>query len=248
MRLCLDPKDLNAAIQREHHVTPTLEEILPKLADAKVFSIVDAKCGYWNVVLDKESSYLTTFNSPFGRYRFKRMPFGLKMSQDVFQTKIDQTFDGCEGVVGIADDIVVFGKTTEEHDRNMHAKLNHCIDTGLKLNTDKCFVKQEKIKFYGVICGKNGVQPDPGKVSALKQMSCPTNRQELQTFLGLANYLGPFIPNLSTLTAPLGELLKGDNCFQWYAAHQESFNKIKDLQQRNHSDILRSNERNHSST
>ena len=109
MRLCLDPKDLNAAIQREHHVTPTLEEILPKLADAKVFSIVEAKWGYWNVVLDKESSYLTTFNSPFGRYGFKRMPFGLKMSQDVFQTKIDQTFEGCEGVVGIADDIVVFG-------------------------------------------------------------------------------------------------------------------------------------------
>ena len=64
LRLCLDPKDLNAAIQREHHVTPTLEEILPKLANAKVFSIVDAKCGYWNVVLDKESSYLTTFNWP----------------------------------------------------------------------------------------------------------------------------------------------------------------------------------------
>ena len=93
----------------------------------------------------------------------------------------------------------------------MHAMLNRCIDTGLKLNPDKCFVKQEKIKFYGVICGQDGVQPDPGKVSALKQMSSPTNRQELQTFLGLANYTGPFIPNLITLTAPLRELLKEDN-------------------------------------
>ena len=71
LRLCLAPKDLNAAIQREHHVTPTLEEILPKLTVATVFSIGDAKCGYWNVVLDKKSSYLTTFNSPFGRYRFQ---------------------------------------------------------------------------------------------------------------------------------------------------------------------------------
>ena len=115
--------------------------------------------------------------------------------------------------MGIADDIVVLGKTTEEHDRNMHTMLNHCIDTGLKLNPDKYFVKQEKIKFYGVVCGQDGVQPDPGKVSALKQMSSPTNRQELQTFLGLANYMGPFIPNLSTLTAPLRELLKEDNRF-----------------------------------
>ncbi len=101
-RLCLDPNDLNTAIPREHHATPTLEEILSKLHEAKFFSIVDAKCCYWSVVLDEESSYLTTFNSPFGRYRFKRMPIGLKMSQDIFQAKIDQTFEGCEGVVGIA--------------------------------------------------------------------------------------------------------------------------------------------------
>ena len=121
------------------------------------------------MVLDKESSYLTTFNSPFGRYRVKSMPFELKMSQEVFQTKIDEIFEGCEGVVGIADDTVVFGKTTEEHDRNMKAMLNRCIDTGLKLNPDKCFVKQETIKFYGVICGQDGVKPDPGKVSALKR-------------------------------------------------------------------------------
>ena len=87
LRPCLDLKDLNAAIQREHHVTPSLEEILPKLTGTTVFSIVDAKCGYWNDVLDKESSYLTTFNSPLGRYRFNRMNFGLKMSQHIFQTK-----------------------------------------------------------------------------------------------------------------------------------------------------------------
>ncbi|GFR78203.1 enzymatic polyprotein [Elysia marginata] len=97
LRLCLDPKDLNRAILREHHKTPTLEEILPNLSGAKYFSILDAKCGYWNVVLDKESSRLTTFISPFGRYKFLRMPFGLKMSQDIFQSKIDQTFEGCSG-------------------------------------------------------------------------------------------------------------------------------------------------------
>jgi len=79
LRICLDPKDLNKAIFREHQMIPTLEEILPKLSGAKYFSIVDAKCGYWNVVLDQESSYLTTFNSPFDRYRFLLMPFGLIM-------------------------------------------------------------------------------------------------------------------------------------------------------------------------
>ena len=227
LRICLDPKDLNKAIYREHHVIPTLEEILPKLSGAKYFSIVDAKCGYWNVELDQESSYLTTFNSPFGRYRFLRMPFGLKMSQDVFQAKIDQTFEGCKGTIGIADDIVVFGKSEEEHDRHINEMLIRCRTTGLKLNPDKCKIKQRKIKFYGVICGEEGVQPDPAKVSALKQMAPPTSKQELQSFLGLATYMGPFISNLSTLTAPLRDLVKESNTFDWNPAHQQAFDEIK---------------------
>lgn len=227
LRVCLDPKDLNKAICREHHTIPTLEEILPQLTGAKIFSIVDAKCGYWNIELDQESSYLTTFNSPFGRYRFLRMPFGLKMSQDVFQYKIDQTFEGCKGVVGIADDIVVFGKSEEEHDQHLHEVMARNRATGLKLNPDKCQIKQEKIKFYGVICSGNGVQPDPSKVSALKNMAPPTNIQELQVFLGLSTYMGPFIPSLSTLTAPLRELVKKNCVFDWNTAHQEAFDIIK---------------------
>ena len=227
LRICLDPKDLNKAISREHHVIPTLEEILPKLSGAKYFSIVDAKCGYWNVELDQESSYLTTFNSPFGRYRFLRMPFGLRMSQDVFQAKIDQTFEGCEGTIGIADDIVIFGKSEQEHDNHLHGMLTRCRNTGLKLNPDKCKIKQKKIKFYGVICGEDGVQPDPSKVSALKQMAPPTNKQELQAFLGLATYMGPFISDLSTLTAPLRELVKENSLFDWNSAHQQAFDAIR---------------------
>ena len=165
LRLCLDPKDLNEAIKREHHVTPTLEEILPKLNGAKVYSIVDAKCGYWNIILDEDSSYLTTFNSPYGCYRFKRMLFGLKMSQDIFQTRIDQTFEGCRSVIGIADDIMVYGDSEASHDANMHGMISRCKETGLKLNPDKCFIKQDQIKFYGIICTKDGIQPDPSSVS-----------------------------------------------------------------------------------
>jgi len=139
------------------------------LTGATVFSIVEAKCGYWNF-FDKDSNNLTTFNSPFGRYRLNRMPFGLKMSQDIFQTKIDQTFEACKGVAGIADDIVVFGTTSEEHDRNMHGMLRQCQDTGPKLNPDKCLVKQEKIGYYDVVCSQDEIQSDPNEISALKQI------------------------------------------------------------------------------
>ena len=187
---------------------------------------MDAKCGYWNVNLDLESSYLTTFNSPFGRYRFLRMPLGLKMSQDVFQAKIDQTFEGCNGTVGIADDIVVYGNSEEEHE-HMHAIMDRCTSTGLKLNPDKCKIKQKKITFYGVIYSADEIQPDRDKVSALKTMTPPTSKQELKAFLGLATYMGPFIPSLSTLTSPSRELFKGRRVFDWSPAHHEALDKIK---------------------
>ncbi|PFX12900.1 von Willebrand factor D and EGF domain-containing protein [Stylophora pistillata] len=126
---------------------------------------------------DEESSYLTTLNSPYGSYRFKRMPFGLKMSQDIFQTRIDQTFERCDGVIGIANDIVIYGDSEASHDANMNGMISRCKETGLKLNTEKCFIKQDQFKFYGIICTKDGIQLDPIKVSALKQMASSANKK-----------------------------------------------------------------------
>ena len=206
--VCLDPKDLNKAMLRDHHVTPTLEDILPLFKDAKYFSIVDAKSGYWNVELDEESSYLTTFNSPFGWYRFFRMLFGLKMSQVVFQSKIDQLMVGCVGTTGIADDMIVYAETEEEHDRRLLWLMRRCAEKGLNLNPEKCNIKQQEIKFYGVICRNDGVKPNPKKVTALKQMSVPRNRQELLSFLGLPTYMSMFVHNLSGLSTILRELIR----------------------------------------
>ena len=136
--------------------------------------------------LDEESSYLTTFNYPFGWYRFLRMPFGLKMSQDVFQSRIDQLMEGCVGTTGIVDDMIVYAETEEEQDRRLHGLMWYCGEKGLILNPEKCNIKQQEIKFYGVICGNDGVKPNPKKVTALKQMSAPRNRQELLSFFSLA--------------------------------------------------------------
>ena len=230
IRVCLDPKDLNKAILRDHHVTPMLEDILPLFKDAKYFSIVDAKSGYWNLELDEESSYLTTFNSPFGRYRFLRMPFGLKMSQDVFKSKIDQLMEGCVGTTGIADDIIVYAETEEENDRHLHGLMQRCAEKGLNLglNPEKCNIKQQESKFYGVICGNDGVKPNPKKVTALKQMSAPQNRQELLSFLGLATYMSMFVQNLSGLSTTLRELTRKNVTFQRSDEHQEAFEAIKE--------------------
>ena len=227
LRLCLDPRDLNKAIKRPHHVTPTLDDILPKLNGAKYFTILDARSGYWNIMLDEESSYFTTFNTPFGRYRFKRLPFGLVCAQDVFQKKVDETFGNLDGVTGIADDIVVFGRTEEEHDRNLRAVLERARQTGLRFNPDKMIVKCSQIPFFGNILSADGLHADPSKISAIQAMEEPKDLKELQTFLGMANYLSKFTKNLSSISAPLRELCKQSSEFIWGPEHSKSFCELK---------------------
>ncbi|XP_062583207.1 uncharacterized protein K02A2.6-like [Saccostrea cucullata] len=146
LRVCLDPKDLNKAILRPHYPMKTLEDVLPQLSKATFFTKLDARSGYWTIKLSEASSYLTTFNTPFGRYRYLRLPFGLKSSQDEFQRKIDECYEGLDGVVALVDDILVFGQTREEHDRNLRQVLTRSKERGVKLNKDKLEVGVTKVK------------------------------------------------------------------------------------------------------
>ncbi|XP_011670764.1 uncharacterized protein K02A2.6-like [Strongylocentrotus purpuratus] len=228
LRVCLDPKDLNRAIRRCHYRTITTDEVIHKLSGARHFSKLDAKNGYWSIKLDHDSSLLTTFNSPFGRYRYLRMPFGLAMSQDVFQQRMDEILEGCPGTIGIADDIVVFGKSEAEHDQNLHHLMSKAVKYGLQFNSGKCSIKVNQISFFGMIYDADGVHPDPHKVEAIKSMSPPENKSQLREFLGMITYLSPFIPNLSAQTASLRGLLKQDAEFQWTPTHQSAFNDLRD--------------------
>ena len=142
LRVCMDPKFLNEAIKRTYHKTPTLEEISHKFNGSRVFSKLDAKHGYWSVHLDEESSKLCTFDSPAGKFRFKRLPFGLNVSQDIFQQKMDVIVsESGEGVLGIADDICIYGKDVESHDAALHRFMRAAQRHGLVLRLEKCYIR-----------------------------------------------------------------------------------------------------------
>ena len=141
LRICLDPKDLNRAVKREHFQLPTSTEITSKLAGAKVFSKLDAKDGFWHVKLDHPSSLLTTFNTPFGRFKFNRLPFGLNFSDEVFQKKMQFAFEGIEGAEVIYDDLLVWGKDEESHDRALRNVLERAREKGVKLKRQECRIK-----------------------------------------------------------------------------------------------------------
>ena len=134
--------------------------------------------GYWSIVLDEESSLLTTFNSPFGRYCFLHLPFGLVCSQDIFQKKMDQSLKECPGCIGITDDITIHGCTEAKHDAHLQNLMQVACKYGVVFNPQKMYVKAPAIKFFGCLYDANGVHLDLEKVDAVHALPTPTNVTE----------------------------------------------------------------------
>ena len=234
LRICLDPRDLNCAIQGEHYSLPTIEDIATCLHGAKVFMKLDVRNGFWHVALDEESSYLTTFHTPFGRYRWRRLPFGISSAPEFFQPKIDELVEGLNGIEVVADDFIVVGcgNTVEEanrdHDKVLMLFLEHCNERGIKLNTDKLNLQQNEVPFIGHIATEKGLRVDPAKVRAIREMPAPTDKAGVQRLLGLAQYLSKFLPHPSDITKPLRELTQNDVQWAWGTAQQTVLEALKE--------------------
>ena len=170
IRICIDPRDLNKAIQREHYPLKTIEDITEKLKDAKIFSKVDSTSSFWQIKLDQESSELCTFNTPYGRYSFKRLPFGINSASEVYQRIICNMIEDLEGVESIIDDIIIYGKDIDEHDRRLKALMQRCREYNLKLSKDKCIFRTNEIRYVGHLLTDKGVKIDPEKVKAVESM------------------------------------------------------------------------------
>lgn len=228
IRVCLDPRDLNCAIKREHYPLPLVEDITASCAGATLFSTLDAEKAFYQIQLDEESSRLLTFNTPFGRYRYLRMPMGIKSAPEVYQRRMEQVFEGLPGVKVIMDDIITHGCNKEEHDTQLRAVLQRARDNNLRLKKSKCHIGQEEVKFHGHIFTKDGLKTDPEKVRAVVEMPRPTDQAGVKRLLGMVNYVSKFIANMSDLTAPLRELLHQDVEWHWEEQQEASFKKVKE--------------------
>ena len=137
LRICVDLRKLNGAVTRARFVLPTLEDVATKLAGAHYFSKLAASSGFWQIPLHPENAKLTTFITPFGRFCFKRLPFGITCAAEIFQclmTDLLKKNEGCEAIMG---DIIVYGKSVEEHDEDLRKTLQIIKESGLNLNKDK---------------------------------------------------------------------------------------------------------------
>lgn len=227
VRICIDPQPLNKALRREHYKLPTLDDVLPKLQRSCIFSKLDVREAFYHVKLDEKSAELTTMITPFGRYKWKRLPFGLCVSSEIFQRHLNETLEGLQGCINVADDIIVHGKSEMEHDRNMKELISRCKERNVQLNDEKACLKKKELEFLGHIIGQNGVKPDPNKVKAILEMPEPNDAAGVRRFCGIIQYLARFIPNLSTTAEPLRSLTRKNAEFRWGKECEESFAELK---------------------
>lgn len=163
IRICIDPSNLNKSIKREHHPMRTIEEVISTTPGAKV---LDAKSGFLQIELDEASSFLTTFNTPIGRFRWLRLPFRIKCAPEIFQRIMDQMLEGINGAAGVMDDILIAAPTMEEHDAILRKVVERATSYNLKLNFEKCHMRQSAVPYIGHLITADGLKPDPAKTEA----------------------------------------------------------------------------------
>ena len=179
--------------------------------------------------LDDGSSHLCPFNTPYGHYRFKKMPFGISSAREVFQKKNEAIFGDIDGVEVIFDDIIIAAKDKHKHDEIMRKLFQRAREANVKFNPAKLQYRVNEVKYMGNIVSESGLKPDVEKVRAIIQMPTPQNREELQRFLGMVNYFSQSIPNQSEITASLRSLLKKDVAWIWFMEHTQAVEHLKDI-------------------
>ena len=205
IRICLDPTNLKKAIIREPYHFKTPEDISHLLANSTVMTILDCKKGYWHQEQDEASSYLTTFNTEFGRYHYTVMPFTATVASDMFQRKLDQCFQHLQNVIVITDDIMLVDKQPnhKDHDLALIRLLNTARKCNICLNCEKLQYKRKEVEFFGETYTVDGQKPAQSKLKAIQELPPPQCKKQVQSFIGMINNLSKFSARLSELAEPI---------------------------------------------
>ena len=225
--ICVDLTKLNSSVQRERHPIPSVDHILAQLGEAAIFSKLDANSGFWQIHLNQDSALLTTFISPFGRFCFNRLPFGITSAPKYFQKCMSEILSGLDGTVCMMDDVLVYGRCQEEHDRRLTAVLERLQQAKVTLNKDKCKFSVKSVRFLGHIVDNSGIHPDPQKLEAIQMLPKPKSASEVRRFLGMANQLGKFLPSLAEISKPLCDLLSKNDMWNWGELQEKAFQAVK---------------------
>lgn len=226
-RLVIDLRGPNQYIYRTPFVMPTLEKILVELNGACWFSTIDLSNAFYHIELDLESRHLTNFYTEFGVFRCIRLPFGLCNAPDIFQEVLEKNIlGGCKGVTNYLDDVLVHGKSKDEHDANLADVLLRLKTHNVLLNDSKCVFGSQAVKFLGFIVTSDGWMIESDKINAVKNFRRPTNCAEVKSFLGLVTFTDKFIRNRADKTEHLRRLVNSDK-FYWTTEEEREFSFLR---------------------
>lgn len=229
IRICGDYKcTVNQFLCNETYPLPTNTEVFATLANCKWFSRLDLDRAYTQVKVDDESAKVLTLNTHKGLFEVTRLPFGISTAPSIFQRLMEGILGSIPGVVVYLDDILIGGSTVEEMWRRVKDTLQSIQDAGLKLKKSKCTFAVPEVTFLGFMLNQHGVKPSEDKIRAMSEAPEPTNKQQLQAFLGLITFYDRFFKNKADLLEPLYRLLKKYVPFKWGKEQEVSFNKAKE--------------------
>ena len=213
-----------------HRITqgPVVEDFMYRFHDCKVFSKLDLRSGYHQLSLHPDSRAIATFSTPWGNLRPKRLIFGAKASQDLFDEMMFKIFGDIPYCMNQRDDILIGGRNLKAHNATLAAVLKRAEDFGITFNQDKYQFAVEEIEFYGYKFTKDGLKPTPEKVKAVKDSKRPETKEAVRSFLGMVGYLSKFIDKYASITAPLRKLTEKDTKFRWGVEGERAFSQLKD--------------------
>ena len=238
-RLCVDFRKVNELQQEvitagktkgqiSIHPLPKIDEMYAKLKGAKVFSTIDLRSGYHHIALGKISRAKTAFVTPFGKYKFLRVPFGLAQAPTYFQLLMNKVLHGLDFAMTYLDDIIIFSKNKLQHLEHLETVFSHLREAGLKMKCSKCDFFKKEIHYPGHLISTEGISPLPNKLDCIQHMPVPKNVKEIKQFLGLTGYYRKFVRRFADISRPLTTLTKKDKKFEWPPACQKSFDLLKE--------------------
>ncbi|XP_045466596.1 uncharacterized protein K02A2.6-like [Harmonia axyridis] len=228
IRLCANYKaTINKYLVDVNHPLPLIQTIFAALQGGKQFTKLDYKDAYNQLQVNEKTGLLLAWSTDLGIFKLKRLPFGTKPACAIFQSILEKVLSGISGVVVFIDDIVVTGRTKEEHLQNLEQVLSRLEKFGFMLNKQKCEFFKDSITYLGHHISVDGLTKDFDKVSGILKCSQPKNVTEVKAFCGMVNYYHKFIPNISVILKPMYELRKKNTQFKWSYECNKAFELIK---------------------
>ena len=206
---------------------PKIDEMYAKLKGAKFFSTIDLRSGYYHIALGKDSRAKTAFVTPFGKYEFLQVPFGLAQAPAYFQHLMNQVLDNCSFAMTYLDDIIIFSEMEEEHLSHIEEIFRRLEAADLKMKRSKCDFFKKHIHYLGHLISADGIRPLKDKLDTIRDMPAPCNSKEVKQFLGLVGYYRKFVPHFAVLSRPLTKLTCKDKVFKWTYKCRKAFNTLK---------------------